>query len=49
MHIGISELIYLYDINKAEEDDCFDLDLEWNVVHFLIHLTMLLYDAGYEG
>jgi hypothetical protein len=40
----------LYDITDEEHRDrCIERILEWNVAHFFIHLTSILYDPGYEG
>lgn len=39
----------LYDIENEERFHCIEGYLEWEVAHFFIHLTSILYDPGYEG
>ena len=39
----------LFDITDEERFSCIEGHLEWNVAHFFIHLTSILYDPGYEG
>ena len=39
----------MFDLSEDDFEECFEAELEWNVAHFFIHLTGILYDPGYEG
>ena len=49
IHRQMHEEFGLFDIDKAEELECFEFHLEWNVAHFYIRLKNILYCNGYEG
>lgn len=49
IHKMMHEEYGLFDIEKFEDEECFELYLEWNVAHFFIHLINLLHSGLYEG
>jgi len=49
IHKMMHEEYGLFDIEKHEDEECFELYLEWNVAHFFIHLINLLHSGLYEG
>lgn len=48
IHKMMHEEYGLFDIEKHEDKECFELCLEWNVAHFFIHLINLLYCGIYR-
>lgn len=48
IHAQMHKEFGLFDISEEEFEDCIEAELEWNVAHFFIHLTILLFDPGYD-
>lgn len=48
IHKMMHEEYGLFDIEKHEDEECFELYLEWNVAHFFIHLINLLHSEIYR-
>ena len=49
IHRQLHEEFGLFNVNKAEESECFELYLEWSVAHFFIRLINILFLPCYEG
>lgn len=49
IHYQMRDEFGLYDIDDENRFHCIEGYLEWEVAHFFIHLTSILYDPGYEG